>query len=52
MGIKLGWRVFILFIISYVVFWAIFAELGLAIVVPLAYWYVENKFQKRNIYKP
>lgn len=48
MGIKLGWRVFILFIISYIVFWAIFAEFGLAITVPFFYWYLESKFQRKQ----
>lgn len=52
MGIKLGWKVLIIFIISYVVFWGFFMELGLALLVPFAYFYVEKKFQKYEELNP
>lgn len=50
MRIKLGWRVFLLFIILYGVAWSIFGLItpGAAVVVTLLYWYLEAKFQKKE----
>jgi len=50
MGIKLGWRVLILFILSYIIMWAIFAVItpGGAVAITLMYWYIESKFQKKE----
>ncbi len=48
MGLNLGWRVFILSILSYVIFWGIFAEFSLVMLVPLTYWYLHIKFQKKE----
>ena len=46
MGIKLGWKVAILFVLSYVIFWGFFMELGLAIILPIIYLYIETRLKQ------
>jgi len=50
MGIKLGWRVLILFILTYIILWGILGLMtfDLALIIPLFYWYLESKFQRKQ----
>jgi len=43
---KLWIKTLTLAIISYVVFWGGLAELGLAIMTPLGYWYINKYYTK------